>query len=101
MKPKKTSAKKQAGKRDPGRAAITPEARQALDRVERESESIGTSSFARTADKTVRDTDAAHPAEDDEIEIWGKRIGRGLAIIVVIWLVYHLAITYVLPGLSD
>ena len=79
---------------------ITPEARKALDRVERESESLGTSSFARTADKTVRDTHPGEIPQDDEIEIWGKRIGRGLAIIVIAWLVYHLATTHILPGLS-
>lgn len=33
---------------------------------------------------------------DDPMEIWGKRIGRGLAVLALIYLTYHLVTTYVL-----
>ena len=71
------------------------EAQRVLNRVARESEQVGTSSMARTADK-VRDHFLAEEApRDDKVEIWGKRIGRGLGAIVFIGLVIYLIKTYV------
>lgn len=88
-----------AAKGDNGRSNVSTKAsRQILDRVERESETIGTSGLARTADKTARDLSSGYQAEDDPIELWGKRIGRGLGAVVVVYLIYHLATTYVLNG---
>jgi len=34
------------------------------------------------------------PPEDDPIEVWGRRIGRGLAILVGLGLAYYLFATY-------
>ncbi|MCS0497366.1 hypothetical protein [Ancylobacter mangrovi] len=34
------------------------------------------------------------PPEDDPIEVWGRRIGRGLAIVVGLALAYYLLATY-------
>lgn len=34
------------------------------------------------------------PDENDPIEVLGKRIGRGIGYVIVIFLIYHLATTY-------
>lgn len=69
------------------------EAEQTLKRVEMEGEALGTSSFARTANKAKGHFAAEDADADDPIEKWGTRIGRGagaiFAIILVIWLVDH------------
>ena len=65
-------------------------AREALERVRRDSESLGSSSLAR-AGRRVGDhfagRDAAGEAEGggtDPIEVWGRRIGRGLSVVGVV-----------------
>ncbi len=74
------------------------EARRSLDAVDRDSETIGRSTFVRAADKT-RDHFLAHDkAEEDPIEIWGSRIGRLAGLAFAIGLVVYLAVTYVLPS---
>ena len=70
----------------------------ALAAVARDGEVIGSSTFARTA-QTTADRLAAHfsaadaPAEDG-VEVWGRRIGRGLALAAALALVVHLVGTY-------
>lgn len=66
------------------------EVREALERLRRDSESLGSSSLAR-AGRRVGDHfsghDAAGEAEGggtDPIEVWGRRIGRGLSLVGVI-----------------
>jgi hypothetical protein len=66
------------------------EAREALERVRRDSESLGSSSLAR-AGRRVGDhfagRDAAREAEGggiDPIEVWGRRIGRALSVVGVV-----------------
>lgn len=66
------------------------EARRALRRVERDSETLGTSSFVRAADHfTAKDAD-----QDDPAELWGKRVGRAFAVVafvaLAVWLVGYL-----------
>lgn len=62
------------------------EAKAALDRVNRDQEGVFSSSMARAADHfSARDTDP-----DDSAELWGRRIGRTLSLIAVIWLTYTL-----------
>ncbi len=66
------------------------ESRRILDRVERESDVVGRSALARTAEK-ARDHLAAADVDDrDGTEVWGTRVGRVLAIIafagLAIWL---------------
>ncbi len=68
------------------------EARRILERVERDSETIGTSSLARSVEKAkghFSGTDG-----EDAIERWGKRIGRGLSLVafiaLAVWLVNFL-----------
>ena len=65
------------------------EAREALRRVE-QAEVAGTSAFSRAANHMrAGDADA-----DDPMEVWGTRIGRGLAVVfaigLIVWLVGHL-----------
>ena len=70
------------------------EAREALERVARESETIGGSSLARVG-RRVGDHFAARDAigdveggSTDPVELWGRRIGRGLSLIGVVVLAY-------------
>lgn len=61
-----------------------------LERVKRESDVIGNSAMARTAER-ARDHLAARDAEGtDSAELWGTRVGRILAVIafagLAIWL---------------
>jgi ferric-dicitrate binding protein FerR (iron transport regulator) len=78
------------------------EAREALERVRRDSESIGSSALARMsrqAQDHFSGRDAHGAAEDggtDAIELWGRRIGRGLSLVGVVvlglWLLVQLGI---------
>jgi len=78
------------------------EAREALERVRRDSETIGSSALARMS-RRAQDhfsaRDASGAAEDggmDPIELWGRRIGRALSLVGVIvlalWLLVQLGI---------
>lgn len=87
------SNRKRAGTPDPEREK---EARRILDRVDRDSETIGTSSFARNVNRLTNHFKGTENPEDDEIEIWGKRIARILALIAFIALFIHVMNTYIL-----
>lgn len=73
---------------------------EALAGVTRDGEVIGSSGFARTLEAAGRRLGghfAASDADDqDASEVWGRRIGRGLALIAAAALVVHLLTTYVL-----
>lgn len=60
-----------------------------LDRLNHQSEVMGTSSMVKAA-KVV----GAKIDENDPIEILGKKIGRALGIVAVIGLTIYLGITY-------
>ncbi|MEM1375948.1 MAG: hypothetical protein AAGG69_01025 [Pseudomonadota bacterium] len=66
------------------------EAKRVLRRVESESETLGTSSFARA----VNHMKAVDADPEDAAELWGKRVGRGLSLIAVavllVWLFNYL-----------
>lgn len=73
---------------------------EALAGVVRDGEVIGSAGVARTLEAAgarlrghfgARDADPA-----DAAEVWGRRIGRGLASIAAAGLVWHLLSTYVL-----
>ncbi|WP_321344439.1 hypothetical protein [Breoghania sp.] len=83
------------GQREDKEAAREREAQQALERVQGDSETLGASSFARVAGRT-RDHFSARDkeAENDPMEVWGTRIGRGLAVIFALGLVIYLVATY-------
>ncbi len=78
-----------ANARDEAEARRAREAREALRGAE-QGEIAGSSAFARAANHmSAGDRDA-----DDPIEVWGTRIGRGLALVfaigLVVWLFGHL-----------
>ena len=71
------------------------EAREALDRVRRDSEVLGSSAIVR-AGRRVGDHFAARDASaesegNDPIELWGRRIGRMLSLVGVVVLALWLA----------
>lgn len=74
------------------------ESRETLERVARESETIGSSALARSA-RGVGDhfaaKDALGAAEGggtDPAELWGRRIGRALSLLGVVALTYWLGV---------
>ncbi len=71
------------------------EARRILNRVERESEQIGSSSMVRTANKVRSHFLGEEDPGDDHIEVLGKRIARGLAIVVFVILAVSLYVNYI------
>jgi hypothetical protein len=74
------------------------ESEEALRRVARESETVGSSALARNA-RRVGDHFAGKDAQGvgegggtDPVEVWGRRIGRGLSLVGVIVLAYWLGL---------
>jgi hypothetical protein len=79
--------------------AARREALAELDRL-RERETFGTSALAQAA-RRAADHFAAKdavgetsPGETDRIELWGRRIGRGLSLVAFIGLAIYLYVTY-------
>ncbi len=76
----------------PRKSDATPpdNSEQILKRVQRESDVVGASALARTADKARAHMAGEDADQTDMIELWGTRIGRGLAVIgfivLAIWL---------------
>jgi len=74
------------------------EARDALERVRRDSETIGASSLARATRRvgdhfSGRDAAGDGPSgETDPMEVWGRRIGRALSLVGVVGLTYWLGL---------
>lgn len=77
------------------------EAREALERVQRDTDSVGSSSLARMTRRAQdhfsgRDAIGADDGETDPVELWGRRIGRVLSligvIVLAIWLLVQLRI---------
>ncbi len=71
------------------------EAQRIINRVERESEQLGTSSMARTANKARDHMMGEEASKDDKVEVMGKRIGRILAVAFIVFLIYTLYAKYV------
>jgi hypothetical protein len=67
------------------------DAERALERVRMESEVLGSSSLVRAAGDALRHLGGADAPKDDPIELWGRRIGRSLGVVFVIYLLYTLA----------
>ena len=78
----------------PNHEKTVAEARKDLERIGDQSEVIGTSSFVRTANRARDHFGGTDAPEDDAVEIWGRRVGRGLSVIFVIALIWYLARTY-------
>ncbi len=73
------------------------EAREALERVARESDTLGSSSLGRIgrqvgAHFAARDAVGEAGRGTDPIELWGRRIGRALSLIGVVLLAFWLAV---------
>ena len=78
------------------------EAREALERVQRDTETLGSSALARMGRRAgdhfgARDAvGTSEGGETDPIELWGRRIGRALSLIGVVvlgfWLLVQLNI---------
>jgi hypothetical protein len=69
------------------------EAKAALDRVARDSETLGGSSLSRLGRRAGdhfagRDAVGEADGGTDPVEVWGRRIGRALSLIGVIVLTY-------------
>ena len=74
------------------------EAKEALERVARDSETVGASALARAGRRlgdhfAARDAiGAAEGGGTDPVEIWGRRIGRGLSLVAVVALAWWLGV---------
>lgn len=72
------------------------ESRAALERVQRDSETLGASSIARVARRAGDHFSGRDAIEEeaagapDPVEIWGRRIGRALSVVLAIALVWWL-----------
>ncbi len=62
------------------------EAERVLQRVSTESEVVGTSSFVRQANKAREHFAGEDGDQSDQVEVWAKRVGRGLSVIAFILL---------------
>lgn len=74
------------------------EAEKILNRVQNESETVGTSSMKRVAERTKNQLALDNLGTNEWAEKWGTRIGRSLGVLFVIVLIIHLVRTYVLNG---
>ena len=74
----------------------TEESRAALDRVSRESETVGSSSIARAGQRLgdhFSGRDAEGEGDDgstDWAELWGRRIGRAVSVVLAVVLTWWL-----------
>jgi len=71
------------------------ESKRILEGVARDSETIGSSSFARTSTRITNHYLAKDADQDDAIEVLGRRIGRMLGLIAFVGLAIYLFMTYV------
>ncbi len=80
-----------------GKDSREAEAQRILDRVNREAETVGTSSMARNSDwHNKRSTDLTKSeAKDQAIEDLGRKIGRSLGWIAMVILAVYLLRTYI------
>jgi hypothetical protein len=58
------------------------------------SEVFGTSTFVRQAEKASAHFSGADADPHDRVEVWGRRIGRGLSLIAFFGLLIYLSVTY-------
>lgn len=79
----------------PDDKAREEEARRTLERVATNSEVLGQSTLARTVNRARAHMAAEDADADDRIEVWGRRTGRALSLIVflvlAVWLIGYLS----------
>jgi hypothetical protein len=69
------------------------QAREALDRVARDSETLGRSSIRRAAEHFAgQDAGVAADGRPDPAEIWGRRVGRALSAVLCLVLAWWLGV---------
>lgn len=68
-----------------------------LDRVQAESETVGTSAMLRSADATLKDIPEPTDEKMARIDALGTKIGRTLGRIAFVVLAGYLIFTYVIP----
>lgn len=66
-----------------------------IDRATENSETLGTSQMQRSANRARDHMMGTDNPDDDNIEIWGKRIGRILGLIFVVGLAIHIYYKYI------
>ncbi len=74
------------------------ESHRILERVSQESETVGTSSMSRVAERVKAHARADDADQNDWAEVWGTRIGRTLGAVFAIFLLAYLLQTYVFNG---
>lgn len=72
------------------RERASREARESLERIGGEGDVFGTSAVARAAERARRHFGGMDAPSGDAAELWGRRIGRALALIFVAFLVLWL-----------
>jgi ferric-dicitrate binding protein FerR (iron transport regulator) len=73
------------------------EAREALERVRRDTETVGSSALARMSRRAQEhfgagDAPTAEDGRADPVELWGRRIGRALSLVGVVVLAFWLLV---------
>ncbi|HEY7386016.1 MAG TPA: hypothetical protein VH743_20335 [Beijerinckiaceae bacterium] len=68
------------------------ESREMLERVARESETIGGSTLGRAGQRISNHFAAREAGDADPVELWGRRIGRALSLVGVIVLTWWLGV---------
>lgn len=73
----------------------TEESRRVLEQVARDTETVGTSSLARVSRRVGRhfgggDAVGEEDGGTDQVEIWGRRVGRALSVVLAIGLTWLL-----------
>lgn len=74
------------------------EAKRILDRVAEESETVGTSSMRRVAERISGHIGAEDADNERWSEVWGTRIGRILGLIFFVGLLIYMLKAYIFNG---
>ena len=82
-----------AGRREEIEAERRDASRRALDQAG-EGEIVGTSAFARAADRLGGHFGAGDRDPGDRVEVWATRLGRGLGLVAFVALAVYLYISY-------
>jgi len=86
-----------AGRREELEKERREQALRDLERVNEQSEIVGTSQLKRSAERARDHFTAVDANADDGAEIWGRRIGRALSLVFFIGLIVYLVMAYLLP----
>jgi hypothetical protein len=65
-----------------------------IERAAAQSEVVGTSALRRQVERAAGHFRGEDADQDDRVEVWGRRIGRGLSVIGFTVLLVYLIVTY-------